>query len=88
MVCREAEQESVETGTKSVTKAILFSQFTAALDMLEHQLTENGYCFMRLDGRMTITQRADAVRAFGKDPSVSLQHTSAPPAGSRGLVPL
>lgn len=52
------------------TKAILFSQFTTALDLLENELTENGYHFMRLDGRMTIGQRAEAVRAFGKDPSV------------------
>ena len=40
--------------------------------MLEHELAENGYSFMRLDGRMNISQRAESVRAFAKDPNVSI----------------
>lgn len=68
---RESEAESSKSGTRAPTKAILFSQFTKALDLVEHELTENGYKFMRLDGSMSLNQRAEAVRAFGKDPSVS-----------------
>ena len=39
--------------------------------MLEHELAESGYSFMRLDGRMNISQRAESVRAFAKDLNVS-----------------
>ena len=57
-------------GHSSVTKTIIFSQFTKALDLLEHELSENGYTYLRLDGRMSISQRAEAVRVFGKEPQV------------------
>ena len=64
---RQDRVEKAETATKT----IIFSQFTKALDLVEHELTENGYRYMRLDGTMTLTQRTESVRVFSRDASVS-----------------
>ena len=56
-----------------VTKAIVFSYFTKALDMLGSQLDQADLQYKRLDGSMTLSQRASAVQSFRDDPQVLLR---------------
>jgi SNF2 family DNA or RNA helicase len=52
------------------TKTIVFSTFTRALDLLERRLRPGNIGFLRLDGRMRLSQRTDTIRAFARDPQV------------------
>ena len=53
-------------------KAVVFSQWTRALDVIAARLHEDGICFVRLDGSMPASARAAAVHAFQTDPAVSV----------------
>ena len=45
-------------------QALLFSQFTSHLDILEDNFKQKGYSYSRLDGSMNPRQRTKAVKAF------------------------
>ena len=45
-------------------KAVVFSQFTGMLDVVEQALTESGWEFARLDGSMSMAKRDAAVEAL------------------------
>jgi SNF2 family DNA or RNA helicase len=47
-------------------KALVFSQFTSVLDLLEPELRARGIVFERIDG--STTRRAERVRRFHQDP--------------------
>jgi SNF2 family DNA or RNA helicase len=51
-------------------KAIVFTQWTGMLDLLEHSLSSNRMEFRRLDGSMPLNIRERAVKEFGSDPEV------------------
>lgn len=51
-------------------KSLVVSQFTSFLDIVEDALKEQGFLFVRLDGRMTQEARARAIETFS-DPSSS-----------------
>lgn len=53
-----------------VTKTVLFATFTKALDLLGAPLARNGIGHLRLDGTMSLLDRADAIREFYRSPEV------------------
>ena len=55
-----------------VTKTIVFSQFRGALGLLEDALRGDNTPYLRLDGSMSIMERADVVRDFGRKPEVGV----------------
>ena len=55
------KQESDENPRR---KHLVVSQFAQFLNLLEKPIQESGYKFVRLDGSMTMKQRADAITRF------------------------
>ncbi|KAL3427406.1 SNF2 family domain-containing protein [Phlyctema vagabunda] len=54
------------------SKVVIFSQWTSFLDIIEHQITETGYKFARIDGKMSAMARDAATRALDKDPECKI----------------
>ncbi|KNC96716.1 uncharacterized protein SPPG_07926 [Spizellomyces punctatus DAOM BR117] len=65
-------------------KAVVFSQWTNMLDLLEPSLRTYGFGFVRLDGKMSRQDRTDAMESFKTDPSVTVMLVSLK-AGGVGL---
>eukprot|EP00898_Chlorokybus_atmophyticus_P001067 jgi/Chlat1/1961/Chrsp158S02270 len=53
-------------------KSVVFSQFTAFLDLLEIPLKRQHFNFVRLDGTSSQVQRVKTLEAFSSDPSVTV----------------
>ena len=64
-------------------KAIVFSQYTTMLDIIEDRLRKNGYKFLRIDGNTPTKERAAMQEAFNKSPDIDMIIASE--AGSTGL---
>ncbi len=64
--------------------ALVFSQFTSYLDLIEKGLQEHGFSFLRLDGSTPVPQRKKLVQAFqnSAEPTVFLISLK---AGGKGL---
>jgi non-specific serine/threonine protein kinase len=64
--------------------ALVFSQFTGYLDLIEKELLEQGFSCLRLDGSTPVPQRKNLVQSFqnSKEPSVFLISLK---AGGKGL---
>ncbi|KAL1413610.1 DNA helicase rad5 [Vanrija albida] len=60
---RKLEQMRQEDG---LYKALVFSQFTSFLDLIENSLTAEGVKWLRFDGSMSQAQRAATVDEFGE----------------------
>ncbi|ORY34105.1 SNF2 family N-terminal domain-domain-containing protein [Naematelia encephala] len=60
---RKLESMRLEDGE---FKALVFSQFTSFLDLIESTLTKAGIRWLRFDGSMSQAQRATTVEEFGK----------------------
>jgi SNF2 family DNA or RNA helicase len=67
------DSDSIESSPSKVapSKAIVFSQWTGMLDVLELSLNSNLINFRRLDGSMSLDVRAAAVEEFKTDPEVT-----------------
>ncbi|KAL5993387.1 hypothetical protein ACLOJK_014311 [Asimina triloba] len=85
------EQEYSNDDNKIVTiqselpdKAIVFSQWTGMLDLLEISLKQSSICYRRLDGSMSLVSRDRAVTDFNSDPEVTVMIMSLK-AGNLGL---
>lgn len=65
-------------------KAIIFSQWTSMLDLLESSLNHDLIQYRRLDGSMTLASREQAVKEFNTDPEVTVMLMSLK-AGNLGL---
>ncbi|XP_008789526.2 helicase-like transcription factor CHR28 isoform X2 [Phoenix dactylifera] len=65
-------------------KAIVFSQWTSMLDLLEFSLNQSLIQYRRLDGTMSLSSRDRAVRDFNTDPEVMVMLMSLK-AGNLGL---
>ncbi|CAD6259487.1 unnamed protein product [Miscanthus lutarioriparius] len=65
-------------------KAIVFTQWTGMLDLLERSLSSNHIEFRRLDGSMPLNVREKAVKEFNTDPEVRVIIMSLK-AGNLGL---
>ena len=53
-------------------KSIVFSQFTSMLQLVEWRLARAGFKTVMLDGTMTVTQRANSIEYFMKNPDVEI----------------
>ncbi|OEL30921.1 Helicase-like transcription factor CHR28 [Dichanthelium oligosanthes] len=80
------ESDTVESNRSRVApaKAIVFSQWTGMLDLLELQLNTNLIQYRRLDGTMSLNSRDKAVKDFNTDPEVRVMIMSLK-AGNLGL---
>ncbi|KAK4261884.1 hypothetical protein QN277_004821 [Acacia crassicarpa] len=65
-------------------KAIVFSQWTSMLDLVEDSLKDSGIRHRRLDGTMTLTARDKSVKDFNTNPEVTVLLMSLK-AGNLGL---
>ncbi|KAF0917142.1 hypothetical protein E2562_016942 [Oryza meyeriana var. granulata] len=70
--------------TKITEKAIVFSQWTRMLDLLEVHLKSSHVTYRRLDGTMSVAARDRAVKDFNTNPEVSVMIMSLK-AASLGL---
>ncbi|KAL7095058.1 hypothetical protein ACP275_10G001500 [Erythranthe tilingii] len=69
---------------KEPEKAIVFSQWTSMLDLVEMSLKNSRIRYRRLDGTMSIAARDKAVKDFNTDPEVDVMLMSLK-AGNLGL---
>ncbi|XP_006659184.1 helicase-like transcription factor CHR28 [Oryza brachyantha] len=80
------DSDTIESNQSQVApvKAIVFSQWTGMLDLLELSLNSNLIQYRRLDGTMTLNSRDRAVKDFNTDPEVRVMIMSLK-AGNLGL---
>ncbi|GAA5906145.1 hypothetical protein JCM5296_000108 [Sporobolomyces johnsonii] len=88
----KAAQDEIDRGIRKlkndepepVTKAIVLSQWTASLDLLEKYLTANKVACCRFQGNSSAEERRDAIRLLEKDPKCRVMLLSTK-AGGVGL---
>lgn len=61
---------------KEGSKVVIFSQWTSFLNIIEHQLQEQGWKYARIDGRMKANQRDVAMTALSEDPDCRIMLAS------------
>lgn len=66
-------------------KALVFSQFTSMLDLLELAFQKNSISYCRLDGGTSVSNRQQLVDSFQKDDSVERVFLVSLKAGNAGL---
>ena len=66
----QSRSESQEHPDERPIKSVVFSGWTAHLDLIQIALEENQIRYTRLDGKMTRMQRTAALDAFRDDPDV------------------
>jgi SNF2 family DNA or RNA helicase len=79
-----SKQESELLPSEPPIKSVIFSGWTAHLDLIQMALEENGITFTRLDGKMSRTARGAALDSFRDDPSIHVILVSIT-AGGLGL---
>ncbi|KAG6436994.1 hypothetical protein SASPL_101901 [Salvia splendens] len=79
-----ASDHEFEAASVAPEKAIVFSQWTSMLDLVEMSLKNNHISYRRLDGTMSIVARDMAVKDFNTDPEVDVMLMSLK-AGNLGL---
>ncbi|KAI8147061.1 SNF2 family N-terminal domain-containing protein [Fennellomyces sp. T-0311] len=70
--------------TKNKDKTIVFSQFTAFLDIVEQPLRDHEFTYVRYDGSMTLRQREEVLHKFMTEPKYTVLLVSTK-CGSLGL---
>ncbi|XP_076882624.1 helicase-like transcription factor CHR28 [Bidens hawaiensis] len=75
---------SSSSGVEGPIKAIVFSQWTRMLDLMEMSLNQHRIEYRRLDGSMSLASRDRAVKQFNTDPKVTVMLMSLK-AGNLGL---
>lgn len=81
---RDTEKCLPDSSVKEFEKAIVFSQWTRMLDLLEVQLKNSSIQYRRLDGTMSVHARDKAVKDFNTIPEVTVMIMSLK-AASLGL---
>lgn len=61
---------------KEGTKTVVFSQWTSFLDVIEHQLKENGVEFCRIDGKMNAPRRDESMTRLASSPTCKVMLAS------------
>ncbi|KAJ4843600.1 DNA repair protein rad5a [Turnera subulata] len=64
--------KELENLRSSGSKSILFSQWTAFLDLLQIPLSRNNISFLRLDGTLNQQQRERIIKQFSEDDSIQV----------------
>ncbi|MCJ1402420.1 hypothetical protein MMC11_005640 [Xylographa trunciseda] len=80
----ESRVESLENPNDPPIKSVVFSGWTAHLDLIQIALEDNGFKYVRLDGKMSRIQRSASLEAFRLDPEISVILVSIS-AGGLGL---
>ncbi|KAL0709906.1 hypothetical protein Bca4012_016884 [Brassica carinata] len=62
--------QELESFRSSGSKSIIFSQWTAFLDLLQIPLSRNNISFVRLDGTLNQQQREKVLKQFSEDTSI------------------
>ncbi|KAF8863176.1 hypothetical protein BDZ45DRAFT_712462 [Acephala macrosclerotiorum] len=65
-----SKQESELMLDEAPIKSVVFSGWTAHLDLIQFALQENGINYCRLDGKMSRTARGQAMENFRDDPTI------------------
>jgi SNF2 family DNA or RNA helicase len=65
-----SKAESEDNPFEPPIKSVVFSGWTAHLDLIQRALQENGIVYTRLDGKMSRTARGAALDQFRDDPSI------------------
>lgn len=65
----ENESQSLPSGEQPI-KSVVFSGWTANLDLIQIALEDNGIKYVRLDGRMSRKNRNSSLNAFRDEPTV------------------
>jgi SNF2 family DNA or RNA helicase len=65
-----SKQESEQKPNEAPIKSVVFSGWTAHLDLIQLALQDNSLNYVRLDGKMSRTARATAMDNFREDPSI------------------
>jgi DNA repair protein RAD16 len=65
-------RETTERARAAPNKAIVFSQYTNMIEIVEWRLKKENFVIAKLLGSMPVTQRAANLRAFREDPSVTV----------------
>lgn len=68
----QAKVESESLPPEKPIKSVVFSGWTAHLDLIQIALEDNGIRYVRLDGKMARTKRNAALDAFREDPDVTV----------------
>ncbi|KAL8696081.1 MAG: hypothetical protein Q9201_007834 [Fulgogasparrea decipioides] len=61
---------------KEGNKVVIFSQWTSFLNIIQHQLDEQGWKYARIDGSMKANQRDAAMAALSEDPECRIMLAS------------
>jgi len=75
------ESESLVAAGESPLKCVVFSEFTSHLDLIERALSDQGYKFVRIDGKMTLNQRKKSLDALASDNDTTILLASIKAAG-------
>jgi SNF2 family DNA or RNA helicase len=75
------ELENLAAGSK----ALVFSQFTRMLDLLEKELQQREIAFLRLDGQTKVEDRQSRVNQFNQDGNAARVFLLSLKAGNAGL---
>ncbi|MQL77010.1 hypothetical protein Taro_009429 [Colocasia esculenta] len=81
---KASETKSSKLPPEIPVKAIVFSQWTSMLDLIETSLNHSLIQYRRLDGTMSLPSRDRAVKDFNSDPEVTVMLMSLK-AGNLGL---
>jgi len=58
--------------SKKPVKVLIFSQWTNMLDLVEHECSSNKMRFARLDGKLSVSKREQAIELFNNNPDVNI----------------
>ncbi|WVZ75201.1 hypothetical protein U9M48_023282 [Paspalum notatum var. saurae] len=62
--------QELEVLRSAGSKSIVFSQWTAFLDLLQIPLSRNNFSFVRLDGTLNLQQREKVIKEFSEDKGI------------------
>ncbi|KIW20882.1 hypothetical protein PV08_01461 [Exophiala spinifera] len=75
------DSQAFEAAGEPPLKCVVFSEFTSHLDLIEIALRDNGYSFVRVDGKMSLNNRKKAMDALASDNNVTILLASIKAAG-------
>lgn len=75
------ESEALEVAGEPPLKCVVFSEFTSHLDLIERALRDNGYKFVRIDGKMSLNNRKKSLDALASDDNITVLLASIKAAG-------
>src|SRR5205807_9192864 len=68
----ESDRNAATMPEEAPIKSVVFSGWTSHLDLIEIALDDVGIKYTRLDGKMSLAARTQAMDVFRDDPSVSV----------------